>query len=132
MPKADVEDPLDSPSITVNGVRLKVTLAFRLRRATKTNQIRIGGGTLRYAKGSPLPPETAAWQGAILLGYLKETNVEAKAVPEGKLCLVIDAHEGSVFAAPTDAIRRYQYVESACATIAEHWQNIPPPPNAVV
>jgi hypothetical protein len=132
LPEADLEPVGTVPVIDINGVALKAGLSFRLRRVTRTNEIRIGAACLRYAKGKALPPDTASWQAAIILGYLKASNTEAKAFPEGKLCIVIDAQRGTVYPAPGNAIQRYKYVESACATIAEQWANIPPPPNAVL
>ena len=38
-------------------------ILFRLQRVTKkTNENRVGGGMVRYAKNRPLNPETGAWQ----------------------------------------------------------------------
>ena len=131
-PKANLEAVGNAPPIDLSGVHLTVSLAFRLRRVTRTNEVRIGVGSLRYAKGSNLPPETGSWQAAILLGYLTLANAEAKAVPEGKLCVIVDARSGRVYPAPSDSIRRFKHTEAACTTIAEQWQNIPPPKGAVL
>jgi len=102
-----------------------------LRRTTKSNKVRIGAASLRYAKGKPLPPDVAAWQSAFLVGYIGQDASQDNAEPEGKLCLTIDAYSGVCHSAPTDAVRRFQNMKAACATIAESWSNMPPPIGAV-
>lgn len=130
MPKADVLAAGKTPPITLAGVEVSVDFAFRLQRTTRTNEIRIGAGSLRYAKGKPLSPEQAAWQSALTLGYLRETQDE-KLVPEGKLCLTIDGWTGTAHPSPGDAVRRFKNIEAELQAIAERWDNIKPPPNAV-
>jgi hypothetical protein len=34
--------------------------------------------------------------------------------------------------APTDSVSRFKNMEAACASIAERWPNVAPPPNAVL
>ena len=87
---------------------------------------------LRYAKGKALPPDTGEWQSAYLFGYLETIGLETEAEAERKLCITIDAYSGEVYAAPTDSVNRFHEIEAACATIAERWPNIEPPPNAVL
>lgn len=135
-PKAEVlpggEPP--PPPLHLNGVEIAVELHFRLRRpAPRTNKLRAGAGMLRYAKNRPLPPVVGEWQAAFLLGYLRALNpAPDEEEPEGKLCLVLDAHSGALHAAPGDAVRRFNQIAAACASIAERWPNIAPPSGAVL
>lgn len=87
---------------------------------------------MRYAKGKSLSPEVGEWQSAILFGLLSLPGAAEANEPELKLCLTIDAHAGICYAAPTNAVSRFNNAEAACATIAERWPNIPPPPGAVL
>ncbi len=131
LPKAELMPPGNCPAINVNGVKVTAEVHFRLRRLTKTNKVRIGAGMFRYAKGTPLPTGVAEWQSAFLFGYLHLIPIEENAEPELKLCLTVDAQAGVWHPAPTDSISRFKNMQAACATIAERWPNIPPPPNAV-
>jgi hypothetical protein len=115
----------------MGGVNVGVDIQFRLRRVTKNNQIKIGAAAFRYSKGKPLKPETANWQSAFLLGYLGEAMVEVDASPESKICLTLDMFSGTVHPAPTDSITRCKNMQAACVAIAERWENIKPPANAV-
>lgn len=117
----------------LNGVIVKPQIQFRLRRLARGNKIKTGAGMLRYAKGKALPSDVADWQSALLLGCLQATEQgQDQSEPEHGLCLTIDAYSGVAYPAPTDAIRRFQNMKSACASIAERWPNIPPPPKAVL
>jgi hypothetical protein len=129
---AELQAPGKTSTLELNGVRVSVELAFRASRVTKTNKIRVGGGALRYAKGKVLPDEVAAWQSAFIFGFLGLVPPEDGAEPEHKLCLVLDAYAGKWHYAPTDALRRFRNMEAACASIAERWANIQPPPGAVL
>lgn len=127
--------PGKSSWINLNGVKITIELAFRLQRTskvTKTNEIREGAAMLRYAKGKALDADTAAWQSAFLLGYLRDSSIDQTVVPDGKLCLTVDAYSGICYAAPGDAVTRYHNMKAACASIAEQWPNIKPPPGAVL
>lgn len=132
LPKAEISSPGPHPAINLHGVKVTPEIHFRLQRVTKTNEIRTGGGMLRYAKGRLLNENVAEWQSAILLGYLTDTNSNENETPEGKLCVTVDAYSGKVHAAPGNAKHRYNQVVSACATIAEWWPNLKPPPGAVI
>jgi hypothetical protein len=132
LPKAEILAPGPHPVILINGVKVAPELHFRFLRVTKTNESRIGAGMLRYQKGKALPPATAAWQSVILLGYLSSTNPDDSQIPEGKLCVTVDAYSAAVHAAPSDAKRKYSQAESACETIAEWWPGIKPPPNSTL
>ena len=131
-PKAELL-PAGKPShITLNGVKITVGLHWRLRRTTKTNKVKEGAAMLRYAKGKALAIEAAAYQSAFLLGYLEDTSVDQTIEPEGKLCLTVDVYTGVCHPAPTNSVSRYQNMKAACASIAEQWPNIKPPPDAVL
>jgi hypothetical protein len=132
LPAADRLAPGTASPIVLEGVRVSAELHFRLRRIARGNKVRTGGGMLRYAKGRALDADVAAWQSAFMLGYLKMTNPDPSAEPQGKLCLTIDAHLGKAYAAPTDSVSRFQNMEAACAGIAERWEKIAPPPNAIL
>jgi hypothetical protein len=132
LPKAEILAPGPHPVMLINGVKVSPEIHFRFLRVTKTNETKIGAGMLRYQKGKALSPLIAAWQSAILLGYLNASNSDDSQIPEGKLCITVDAYSAIVHPAPTDAKRKYSQAESACETIAEWWPGIKPPPNAVL
>lgn len=132
LPNADRLIPGPRQSIEFHGVTITVDLSFRLRRRTKTNKVRQGAATLRYAKGKKLAPEVGAWQSAFLFGFLRDTSAVQEVEPERQLCLTIDAYAGTCHAAPSNSVSRYQNIKAACASIAEQWPNIQPPPGAVL
>jgi hypothetical protein len=132
LPDGTIYPPGPRLELTVSGCKLTAELCLRLQRLTKTNKVRIGGGTLRYAKGKALPAPVGIWQSAILLGLLAKTNANEDAEPEGKLCVTIDAYTGNRHLAPTNAVTRFKEAESACATIAQLWPTIKPPEGAVL
>jgi hypothetical protein len=132
LPDADRLLPGNLQATKLKGVRVTLDLQFRLRRLTKTNKIRVGGGMLRYAKGKPLAVAVGEWQSAFLFGYLNSAPPEDGADAEPKLCLTVDAYAGVAYAAPTDSASRFKNMSAACETIAEWWPNIPPPPNAIL
>lgn len=130
-PEADRLPAGPSVPYVAHGVKINPDIQFRLRRLTRTNKVRVGAGVLRYAKGKAVSPDVAAWHSAFLFGLLGET-ADDMAEPEHKLCLTIDAHAGVAHQAPTDSVRRFSNMLAACATIAERWPNIAPPPKAVL
>ena len=130
MPEAEILQPDAAEPLVLHGVKVSVELQFRLRRLTKSNKVKVGGGMLRYAKGKALENEIAAWQSSFLFGFLTRSAVGTDE-PEQKLCITIDSYSGVAHPAPTDATRRFNNMVSACATIAERWPAIQPPPNAL-
>lgn len=120
------------PPLRLNGVEITVELHFRLRRPARDNTLRTGAGMLRYSKNRPLPRAVGEWQAAFLLGYLRSLDPPPGEAPDGKLCLVLDAQSGALHAAPGDAVRRFNQIAAACASIAERWPNIAPPAGAAV
>lgn len=131
LPDADRIVPGKVFPITRHGVKITTEIHLRLRRLTKTNKVRVGAGMLRYAKGKALSQSVADWQAAFLYGYLGFVGVEDGAEVEHKLCLAIDAYIGIAYSAPTNSAGRFRDMEAACATIAERWPNIAPPPGAI-
>jgi hypothetical protein len=116
-----------SPPINLSGVMVTSELQFWLRRLTKTNKVRVGAVTFRYAKGKTLPAAVGSWQSAFVFGYINQLPLEDGAEPENKLCLTLDAYSGVWHSAPTDSVRRFHEMSAACLTVAERWPNISPP-----
>lgn len=131
LPDAEILAPGQTPKIEIGGVNVSTEILFRLRRVTKTNKVKVGAASFRYAKGKVLKPEIAAWQSALLLNYLAITNTEEGDEPEAKLCVTIDAYSGKTCQAPTDSVSRFKNMQAACVAISERWENIKPPANAV-
>ncbi|WP_413219234.1 hypothetical protein [Tritonibacter mobilis] len=129
---AEIVDIPPKFKANINGVEVNPDIRFGVQRVTRTNRLRTGFGTIRYAKNKPLGDELGAFQSSILFGFRKMLDVQDDAAPEEKLCLTLDCVTGNFIPAPTDATRRFQNVEAACATIAERWDNIEPPENAVL
>jgi hypothetical protein len=132
LPAAEVLDPGKPIAMSINGTKVTAEIHFRLRRVTKTNKVRVGAAALRYAKGRPLPALVGEWQSAILFGLLGLSGGKEEAEPELKLCLTVDAHTGACHPAPTNSVSRFNNAEAECASIAERWANIQPPPGAVI
>ena len=129
---ADFSDGPTKFRVNINGVEVNPDIRFEVRRVTRTNRLRTGLGTIRYAKNKPLDEETGAYQSSVLFGCRKMIDVQDETAPEEKLCLTLDCATGRFIPAPSDATRRFQNMEAACATIAERWDNIEPPEGAVI
>lgn len=129
---ADICEPPQNFKVTINGVRLNPDIRFGVERVTRTNRTRTGLGTFRYAKNKPVDAEVAHYQSSIMFGCRKMVDGEDQTAAEEKLCLTLDCTTGRFIPAPTDATRRFQNIEAACATIAERWENIEPPEGAVL
>lgn len=129
---AEIVDAPTDFSVDINGVEVNADIRFGTQRVTRTNRLRTGLGTIRYAKNKPLDEEVGAYQSSVLYGCRKMIDVQDETAPEEKLCLTLDCATGKFIPAPSDATRRFQNMEAACATIAERWDNIEPPENAVI
>ena len=116
----------------INGVEVNPDIRFGVQRVTRTNRLRTGLGTIRYAKGKPLSEEVGFYQSSVLFGCRKMIDVQDETAPEEKLCLTLDCVTGRFIPAPTDATRRFQNMEAACKTIAEWWDQIEPPEGAIL
>ncbi|SCB16469.1 hypothetical protein [Rhizobium hainanense] len=132
LPVAERLAPGQCAAISREGVKITPDILFRLRRLTSSNKVRVGVASIRYAKGKPLKQDIAEWQSAFLFGYIGFLDEEEGAEPDKKLCITIDGHSGACFAAPSNAITRLKNMDAACAGIAERWDNISPPNNAIL
>lgn len=132
LPDAELLVPGKGVALSMADVKVTSEIHFRLRRLTKTNKVRVGAAMLRYGKNKALSPDVAEWQSAFLFGLLGVVPPEDGAQAEHKLCLTVDAYAGKAYEAPTNAAQRFKNMEAACASIAERWPNIKPPPNAVL
>jgi len=131
LPDAEFLPIAPKAPLDLNGVKVTADLQARLRRLTKTNKVKVGAVTLRYSKGHALPPVIGEWQSAFLFGYVGLAPSEAADTDYG-LCVTVDAYSGACYSAPTNSVSRFKHMESACATIAERWPNIAPPPGAIL
>lgn len=140
---ADVFDPAQFPNaeiastpepfkLDLSGVEVKPDFRFALQRTTKTNRIRTGLVSIRYAKNKPLADEVGKWQSSLLFACRKMLDGEDEKAAEHKLCVTLDAATGRFIEAPGDAVSRFANMEAACQSIAERWHSIEPPDNAVV
>lgn len=132
LPAGDRLAPGQCSAISREGVKITPDVLFRFRRLTPSNKVRVGIATIRYAKGKPLKQDIAEWQSAFLFGYIGFLDEEEGAEPDRKLCITIDGHSGACFTAPSNTTTRLKNMDAACAGIAERWDNISPPNNAVL
>ena len=132
LPKAEVLPGKEYRPLMINGVRVTCSAPLRLQRTTKTNKVRTGAVMYRYTRGKALPDRTGCLQSAAIMGFLSEVEKDADSEPERALCLTVDAYAGKAHAAPGDAVSVFNNIKAACATIAERWENVEPPPNAVL
>ena len=132
LPKAEILPAGRNVPVVLQGTKVTPEIQFRLRRVTRTNKVRVGVPALRYAKGKGLSPAVGEWQSALLFGLLSLPGMADGDEPELKLCLTVDAYEGVCYPAPTNAISCFNNAEAACATIAERWPNVSPPPGAII
>lgn len=116
---------------SINGVEVNPDIRFGVQRVMRNNRLRTGIGSIRYAKNKPLDDEVGAYQSSVLFGCRKMIDAQDDTAPEEKLCLTLDCVTGKFIPAPTDATRRFQNIEAACASIAERWDSIEPPENAI-
>jgi hypothetical protein len=139
----DIADALDLPdaefmpqgkatSIGIHGTTVRFTPQMLLMRTTRANKVKLGALFLRYAKNQDLPEAAGVHQSAFTFGYLREHPFEADATPEHALCITLDCVSGRAYQAPTDkAVYLYKEMAAECASIAERWDSILPPPGAV-
>ncbi len=131
LPAAEIEDAPSNFKLNLNGVEVNPDIRLALQRTNKNNRQRTGLLTIRYAKGKPLAEEVGLWQSSLLFACRQMIDEYDEAEAEQRLCLTLDAVTGRMIAAPTNAISRFKNMEAACASIAERWDSIEPPENAV-
>ena len=129
---AEISDAPGSFNLAINGVDVNPDIRFGVQRVARTNRLGTGLGTIRYAKTTPLNADVGAYQASVLFGCRKMMDLHDEAAPEEKLCLTLDCATGAFLPAPSDATRRFQNMEAACASIAERWENIEPPAGAMM
>lgn len=132
LPKADVTKPPNKFKINLNGVDMNPDIRLGFQRVTKTNKVRTGFMTIRYAKGKALTEEVGLWQSSLLFGCRQMADDQDEVTAERKLCVTLDAFTGRFIEAPGDAVSRFKNMEAACATISSMWDNIEPPNGAVI
>lgn len=115
-----------------NGTTVKFTPNLLSYRLTKANTQKIGGVMYRYAKGSPVAKDVAEFQASFIYGFFRENPFIEEAKPEFKLCRILCAVAGKTHVAPTNAVYQFNEMKAVCFDIAEKWDNVPPPPNAVI
>lgn len=130
-PKCEIQQGGNYVDIDIEGVNVRFDPALRLTRLTKTNKVRCGAIMLRYQKGQPLAQAVADYQSAAMLGVLKIIHDKDAEEPEGGLCITLDAYSGAAHRAPGNAVYLFNQIKGACATIAENWPAVKPPPNAL-
>lgn len=131
LPKAEIQHAGKAIDFIINGVSVRFDPALSLTRTTKTNKVRCGALMLRYQKGKALPEATACFQSAAILGLLKMQHGDDGIEPEGALCVTLDGQSGTAHHAPGNAGYLFKEMQAACASIAERWDAIAPPKNAV-
>ncbi len=132
LPTAELSPGKSYPAPVINGLKVAFAPDLLLRRQTKTNKLQRGALILRYAKGKALLPAVADYQSAAILGLLQLLPDEEQSEPDKALCLTLDAYSGELYPAPGAAKTLWENTKAACASIAERWPNIQPPPNAVL
>lgn len=132
LPVAEIVPFDEDFKIDLSGVDLNPDIKLGIQRTTKTNRLRTGLLTIRYAKNKPLDNETGLWQSSLLFGCRKMIDNEDETAAEQKLCITLDACTGEMIEAPGDALSRFKNMEAACQSIAERWDSVEPPESAVL
>lgn len=117
---------------SINGVRVTFSPSLLVARPGRKNVTKRGALMLRYQKDTPLKPEIGAYQSATVYGLLEQYGVGNDEEVDRSICLTMDAQTGILHPAPSNAVTRFNNTKAACATISEAWDNIKPPPNAVL
>jgi hypothetical protein len=115
-----------------NGTQVQFSPNLFTYRATRANTHKIGGIMFRYARGEPVPKDAAEFQTAFIYGFFSISPFMEDAKPEDKLCLVLDAVSGETFIAPDKPIYKFNEMKAVCGDIAEKWENVAPPPGAII
>ncbi|MGU3536804.1 hypothetical protein ACLBXP_02910 [Methylobacterium sp. A54F] len=132
IPACEMRPSNGKQAVTLNGTSVIHNPDLLLRRVTRKNTVKSGALYLRYAKGKELNPAAAEWQSAFAYGFLAGMPPEADCEPERKLCLTVCAYSGKATEAPTKSTYMFKEMAAACASIADQWPNIQPPPNAIL
>ena len=115
-----------------NGTQVRFAPSLLTHRTTKANTQKIGGIMYRYAKGKPVSDAVAGWQCSFMYGYFADHPFIEEAKPEAQLCVVLCAVSGTSHTTPKKPIYNYNEMKAVCGDISERWENVPPPPGAVI
>ena len=96
---AKISDPTPFKT-NLHEVDFNPDIRFGVQRVTRTNRLRTGLGTIRYAKGKPLDEEAGAYQSSVLFGCRKLIDAHDEAAPEEKLYLTLDCVRGRALTRP--------------------------------
>lgn len=132
LPNMEISPIPDAFKLDLNGVSVNPDIRIGLRRTMLNNRVRTGLLTIRYARNKPLDQQVGLWQSSLLFGCRKMLDDGDETAAEKKLCLTLDACTGEMIQAPGDALSRFKNMEAACQSIAERWNSVEPPPNAVL
>ena len=132
LPKAEITKAPRKLLIHLSGVAVNPDIRLGFQRTTKTNKLRTGFMTIRYAKGKPLSKEVGRWQSSLLFGCRRIADESDSSIAERKLCLTLDALTGQFIPAPGNAVSRFNNMKAACSSIADMWDNIEPPSGAII
>ena len=94
LPKAEITIAPKGFTIQLSGVAVNPDIRLGFQRVTKTNKLRTGFMTIRYAKAKPLPREIGLWQSSLLFGCRKISDDSDSTTAERKLCVTLDAVTG--------------------------------------
>ncbi|MFT6605580.1 MAG: hypothetical protein ACJA2X_000756 [Halocynthiibacter sp.] len=114
-----------------NGTLVKFRPNFLVSRTTKANTQKVGSGMFRYSKSGPVAEAVAQFQAAFMFGYFSNFPFIEEAKPEAELCFVLCANTGETHHTPNKPIYKFNEMKAVCSDIAEKWDNIGPPTNAV-
>lgn len=132
IPQAEIA-PISEPlKLDLQGVQVNPDYRLSLQRTTKTNRVRTGLIAIRYAKSKPLAEAVGKWQSSLLFACRKMLDGDDENAAEHKLCMTLDAVTGEFICAPGDAVSRFANMEAACQSIAERWDSIESPANAII
>lgn len=132
IPPCEMHPAVGKQAVNLNGTSVVHNPDLVLRRITKKNTVKSGAIYLRYAKGKEMSPDAAEWQSAFTFGFLTGMPPEVDCAPEHKLFLTVCAYSGKSTEAPTNSNYKLKEMAAACASIADQWPNIQPPPSAIL
>jgi hypothetical protein len=132
MPDAVLRMPDQTGSLDWHGTRVTFYPDVLISRITRRNTVKTGALMLRYSKSKALAADVGIHQSALIFGYIRECPLAEASAPEKALCITLDAYAGVTYEAPSNSIYLCKEMAAACATIAERWNSIKPPPGAVM
>ncbi len=134
LPKKVVLSPAKKwPNVSIGGLAVAFSPNLQTSRVNNKNVPRQGALMLRYEKGKPLADKVGCIQSALIAGFMRFGLADEEAdLVDPKLCLTLCAYSGKVHCGPGDSITIFNNAKAACETIAEQWEKIAAPPNAIL